>query len=150
MARAVVVTSVKAATTRESRAFDSLHPSSDAPNGSPILPWQFPTKAIISPVGARLQLFWRNWQAVGAEDWVLNVLQKGYKLHFTTKIRLSPTPIVFQEPRDPFMISTKHNIIMEYLEKGAIERVPPPISPSFYSFIFLRQKKSGKWRTIIT
>jgi hypothetical protein len=86
---------------------------------------------------------------VGAEDWVLNVLQEGYTLHFNSQIRLSPTPIVFQEPRDPFMISTKHNIIMEYLEKGAIERVLPPISPGFYSFIFLRQKKSGKWRAII-
>jgi hypothetical protein len=82
------------------------------PLSPPILPWELPMKAILAPVGGQLQLFWENWQILGAEDWVLNVLQKGYSLHFNHQIQLSPTPIGFQEPMDPVMASTKHAIIM--------------------------------------
>jgi hypothetical protein len=48
--------SVKAEATKPNRVFDSLPTLSVDLHGPPILPWQFPTKAIISPVGARLQL----------------------------------------------------------------------------------------------
>jgi hypothetical protein len=35
------------------------------------------------------------------------------------------------------------------LDKNAIEIVDSPNTPGFYSLIFLRQKKNGKWRAII-
>jgi hypothetical protein len=131
------------------RAFDSLQAPPPDPTVNPILPWKFPIVANLSPVGGRLQYFWRNWQTVGAEDWVLNVLRKGYSLHFNQRIQLSPIPIEFGENRDPMVREIKHGIIMEYLEKEAIEVAPTPLSPGFYASIFLRQKKSGKWRAII-
>jgi hypothetical protein len=131
------------------RVFDILKTPSANPTGNPILPWNFPIPAIHLPVGGRLQLFWENWQEMGVEDWVVNVLRKGYTLRFCQRVHLSPVPIVFQEPRDPMVSEIKHSIIMEYLDKQAIEVAPTPLSPGFYSFIFLRQKKSGKWRGII-
>jgi hypothetical protein len=113
------------------RGFDIPHtPPSDL-TGNPILPWEFPIQAIHSPVGGRLQYFWTNWQMVGS--WVLNVLRKGYKLHFSQIIQLSPIPIEFQKTRDPVIADLKHGIIMEYLKKDAIEVAPSPLSPGFYS-----------------
>ena len=132
------------------RVFDSPHtPPSDLA-GNPILPWKFPITVIHSPVGGRLQLFSKIWQAVGAEDWVLNVLWKGYTLNFFQRVQLSPVPIEFQESKDPMIVETKHKIIMEYLDKEAIEIALTPLSPGFYSFNFLRQKKSEKWGAIIS
>jgi hypothetical protein len=131
------------------RAPDIVNPLPQNPADNPILPWEFPIRVIHSPVGGRLQYFWRNWQVVGPEDWVLNVLREGYTLHFSQRIQLSPVPIEFVEPRDPMVAGIKHTIIMEYLDKEAIEVAPTPLTPGFYSFIFLCQKKSGKWRAII-
>ncbi len=39
-----------------------------------------PIPCVPGPVGARLQSYWRNWHAMGAEQWVVNVLRDGYTI----------------------------------------------------------------------
>jgi hypothetical protein len=131
--------------------FDSLHvapPVHLAPS-YPKLPWSFLPLDSSLPVGGRLSLFWENWQIMGAESWVLRVLREGYSLNFVKLPKLSDHPVCFRERVDPLRIAAKDLIIKEFFQKGAIEVVPLPLGPGFYSSVFLVPKPNGKWRLII-
>lgn len=124
-----------------------LPPSSgqDAPPPLPSLPVAF----FPGPVGARLGDFWLNWQHIGAEDWVVQVLRGGYYLPFgeelppltasPPELSYGPSHALFQELQDQ---------VQKLLDKRAIEPVLDQ-SPGFYSRLFLAPKKSGEWRPVI-
>lgn len=93
-------------------------------------------------MGGRLRLFWQNWEVIGADDWVLSVLQDGYYLPFTDQVPTTASPPalgysshhpLFQELRDQ---------VDHLLTKEAIEQVFDP-TPGFYSRLFLAPKKGG-------
>ena len=46
-------------------------------------------------VGGCLSVHWRHWHAIGAESWVLSVLQDGYCIPFVDSPPLARTPISF-------------------------------------------------------
>ena len=99
-------------------------------------------------MGGRLHHFWENWVTIGADDWVLSVLRKGYYLPLESHVPLtsSPPPMgynpfhpLFQELREQLQI---------LITKDAVEEVHDH-SPGFYSRLFLAPKKGGEWRPVI-
>ena len=48
-----------------------------------------PAVVLDLPVGARLQNFWRTWEALGAGLKVLKILKQGYILPFWTRLNLA-------------------------------------------------------------
>ena len=95
-------------------------------------------------MGGRLNLFVAEWSSIGVDDWVHSVIKNGLPLEFESYPFLSLTPI---------HLSQKHpdisKAIRQLLEKGAVERVVNPLSPGFYSRLFLVPKKDGSLRPII-
>ena len=114
----------------------------------PPLP-DFPVPALNnSPVGAQLQLYWRNWQHIFADPWVISVLRDGYFLPFS----VDPLPLT----SDPSLLSysCSHPLFQELtsqvqalLVKGAVEQTD--FSLGFYSRLFLVPKQNGDWHPFI-
>ena len=77
-------------------------------------------------IAGRLSKFSGAWSEIGADPWVMRIVQLGYKIPFVT---LPPQSV------------------QELWNKGAIE--PAPLSPGFYSRLFLVRKATGEWRPII-
>lgn len=101
------------------------------------------------PVGSRLQLYWRNWRSINAEEWVISVLRDGYFLPFDgdlPPLTVSPPVMSYglHHPRFQALVDQ----VQALLEKGAIEPVRDE-SPGFYSRLFLAPKKNGEWRPVI-
>jgi len=99
-------------------------------------------------VGGRLQSYWRNWELINANPWVISVLSKGYLLPLEDDVPLtsSPPPLGYQLHHPLFAELRAQLQIM--LAKQAIEEVPDS-SPGFYSRLFLAPKKNGEWRPVI-
>ena len=104
-------------------------------------------------VGGCLSLHWRQWQAIGAEQWVVSVLSEGYRIPFQHRLPppppLASSPVLF--PTYPFDSPNALALYQEVetmISKGALERVPDP-GPGFYSHLFLVEKVSGGWRPVI-
>ena len=101
-------------------------------------------------VGGRLAPHWRQWQAIGAETWVVTVLRDGYRVPFTDSPPLfSRTPVSFPtywagSPRAQALWQE----VEAMLAKGALEIALDP-GPGFYSRLFLVEKASGGWRPVI-
>ena len=96
----------------------------------------------------RLQLYWRNWQRISANPWVISVLRDGYYLPFSA----DPPPLTSDPPLLSY--SRSHPLFQELtsqvqalLAKGAIEQTD--FSPGFYSRLFLAPKQNGDWRPVI-
>ena len=101
-------------------------------------------------VGGCLSLHWRQWQAIGAESWVLAVLRDGYRIPFgdlPTPLARSPVSFPTYRPGSP-RAQALHQEVESMILKGALEIVPDP-GPSFYSRLFLVEKASGGWRPVI-
>ena len=110
----------------------------------------FPVPPFVGPVGSRLHHFWKNWQAMGADGWVVRVLRCGYTLPFGVDHPPLTTVPSFQ---DTYRVgSERHTALLQQvtalLQKQAIELVSVP-GPSFYSRLFVTPKRSGEWRPII-
>lgn len=119
--------------------------SLDTPPALPV----FPVPLQDGPVGARLGLYWQNWQTIGAEPWVISVLRGGYRLQFdnvTPPLTSSPTELSY---------STSHPLFQELLsqvQKLLLKKAVEPVdirSSGFYSRLFLAPKKNGDWRPVI-
>ena len=101
-------------------------------------------------VGACLSVHWRRWQAIGAESWVLSVLQDGYRSPFLdSPPPLVRTPISFPtyrlgSPRSLFLGQE----IEKMLAKDALEIVLDA-GPGFYSRLFLVEKATGRWLLVV-
>ena len=99
-------------------------------------------------MGGRLQLFWRNWRLIGADDWVISVLRDGYRLPFTDVVPVtSSPPHLGYLPSHPLFQELRHQVDI-LIEKQAVEPVSLS-TPGFYSRLFLAPKKGGEWRPVI-
>ena len=77
----------------------------------------------------------------------MRIVQWGYKIPFVT---LPPLRSQGQEttyPKGSLKWSSLNQSVQELRNKGAIE--PAPLSPGFYSRLFLVRKATGEWRPII-
>ena len=100
-------------------------------------------------MGARLGLYWQNWEAIDADDWVTSILKGGYFLPFD-----GDPPLLTTDPLE-LSYSVSHKLFQELrtqlqklLDKDAVEEVQND-SPGFYSRLFLTTKKTGGWRPVI-
>ena len=97
------------------------------------------------PVGGRLQKFWKVWQDLGADPWVVSTIKHGYAIEFIHQPPLSTTPIFGLNSNHP-QVKVE---ILKMIQKGALEEVLNPFSPGFYSRIFVVPKKTGDLRPVI-
>ena len=100
-------------------------------------------------VGACLLRFTPQWNAITEDSWVRNVVARGYILPFKSQPPLSISPVDIQLPGDTDKCRILDTEILTMSQKQAIEPVTQPLSPGFYSHIFLVPKKNGKWRPVI-
>ena len=109
------------------------------------------TSCLDPPVGGRLQHFWKEWERRGAHGWIVTMLRWGYRLQWVdnTPPPLSWTPTVISRYQDPSLDLALGIAIKDLLGKAAVEEVPHPPSPGFYSRLFLTPKATGGWRPII-
>ena len=101
-------------------------------------------------VGGCLAPHWRQWQAIGAETWVVTVLRDGYRVPFkNSPPPLSRTQVSFPTYRagSPRAQALRQEV-EGMLAKGALEIARDP-GPGFYSRLFLVEKASGSWRPVI-
>ena len=98
-------------------------------------------------IAGRLSKFSGAWSEIGADPGVMRIVQWGYKIPFVT---LPPLRFQGQEttyPKGSLKWSSLNQSVQELRNKGAIE--PAPLSPGFYSRLFLVRKATGEWRPII-
>ena len=97
------------------------------------------------PVGARLQHFLPNWQAMTDDPWILKTI-RGYSLELTSTPRQHhPTPPIALNQEKSAALTAE---IDKLLQKEAIR--PVKASPGeFLSPIFLVPKADGSWRPVI-
>ena len=100
-------------------------------------------------VGGCLSPHWRQWQAIGAETWVVTVLWDGYRVPVTDSPPLARTPVSFPTYRagSPRAQALRQEV-EAMLAKGALEIARDP-GPGFYSRLFLVEKATGGWRPVI-
>ena len=101
-------------------------------------------------VGGCLARHWRQWQAIGAETWVVTVLWDGYRVPFMdSPPPLARTPVLFPTYRTG---SPRAQALWQEVEamlaKGTLEIARDP-GPGFYSRLFLVEKATGGWRPVI-
>ena len=98
------------------------------------------------PCGGRLQFFIGAWSKITQDPWVLQVV-RGYQLDFS-----SHPPLHRPRYTQPALARNQKQAmeaeIQSLLEKQAIVRLTPPLSPGFYSSVFVVPKKDGGWRPI--
>ena len=98
-------------------------------------------------IAGRLSKFSGAWSEIGADPWVMRIVQWGYKIPF---VMLPPLRLQGQEttyPKGSLKWSSLNQSVQELRNKGAIE--PAPLTPGFYSRLFLVRKATGEWRPII-
>ena len=98
-------------------------------------------------IAGRLSKFSGAWSEIGADPWVMHIVQWGYRIPFVT---LPPLKLQGQEityPKGSLKWSSLNQSVQELRNKGAIE--PAPLYPGFYSRLFLVRKATGEWRPII-
>ena len=97
------------------------------------------------PVGARLQHFLPNWQAITDDPWILNTI-RGYSLELTSTPRQHhPTPPIALNQEKSAALTAE---IDKLLQKEAIRPVKASLG-EFLSPIFLVPKADGSWRPVI-
>ena len=94
-------------------------------------------------VGGCLARHWRQWQAIGAETWVVTVLRDGYRVPFKdSPPPLSRTPVSFPTYRAGSPRAQALRQEVEAMLAGALEIARDP-GPGFYSRLFLVEKATG-------
>jgi hypothetical protein len=73
----------------------------------------------------------------------------GLELRFQSRPPLSSVPLNMSVTRDPDSNLLHQEEVHTLLQKGAVELVNPPLTPGFYSHLFLVPKKNGKMRPVI-
>lgn len=101
-------------------------------------------------MGGRLRYFWRVWETLGVDPWLVSTLKTGYKLEFDKTPPLRKVPLVFPLPSDSTKREALFALLEGLLEKKVVEKVRNPDTPGFYSRFFVTPKKeTGKWRAIL-
>ena len=98
-----------------------------------------------TPVRGRLSKFVEGWKHITNDTYVLSIIAKGYRLHFTNPPLLRQNPWEISSPQGLEEILGMREQITLMLQKNAITEVPSN-SPGFYSNVFLVHKASGGWR----
>jgi hypothetical protein len=98
-------------------------------------------------VGGRLQQFYINWTALKIDKWILQTIRHGLRIRFLSNppLKNHPTPII------PYNVQQKELLdeeIESLMKKGAIEVTPNPLTPGFYSNMFVIPKKNGGRRPV--
>ena len=101
------------------------------------------------PVGARLQIFWQVWQALGASPGVVQILREGYTLPFRIRPKLARFPTVVSCYVNPHRNSYLLEALHQLTGKNAIELVQNQKSLGFFNRLFLVPKPNNKWRPIL-
>ena len=100
------------------------------------------------PVGGRLLKFSKIWGTFCRDKWVLDVIERGYRMEFLEITRFGgivKSPIPLDKVSRDLLLGE----VTDMLAKSAIRRVPFNPRSGFYSRIFLAPKKNGKWRPVI-
>lgn len=100
------------------------------------------------PVGGRLQFYQDAWTQITNSKWILNIIQNGFRIPFTTAPPLCHTTSTL---RFPTATTTQaqtsiENEIRSLLEKKAIEKTH---GPGFRSHLFAVPKKTGDLRPVL-
>ena len=92
-------------------------------------------------VGGCFSAFWKMWDKISPDPWVVQVIREGYQIPFRELPPLSPRPIAFQtyHPSTP-QFQALDQEISQMLEKGAIEVPPEPLISGYYARIFVVPK----------
>ena len=102
------------------------------------------------PVGARLALFHPQWTALFPRSaWLLQTIQEGVSLSFTSPPPLTRHPTPIQLPANSLKRQTLLDEVVKLLQKKALVEVSMPHSIGFYSHLFLVPKPGGRWRPVI-
>ena len=101
-------------------------------------------------IGGCLRLFWQVWARKGKDPWVSTVLKEGYQIPFLSLPPLSSSPVNFNsyQKGSPQFLALEVEI-QKLIQKAAVEEIVPPLTPGFYSRIFVVKKREGEWRPII-
>ena len=110
--------------------------------GAPTLPSQ------PSQIGGRLKRYYKGWQLITEDKFLLRTLTRGYRLPFRSRVPLTRRPQYTPLPADPQKRLALQSEIYALLHKGAIEPVYDD-SPGFYSRLFVVPKKEGTYRPVI-
>jgi hypothetical protein len=130
------------------RRYDSAPASlSAAPDSIPESLMKILKQHEAEPVGACLKGKESVWAEAGASPWLQNVVQEGYFPAFIETPNTTSCP--------PFTVHSMEKtkqldeIVSQLLAKKAIVRIKNPQSdPGFYSYFFVRPKKTGGLRPI--
>jgi len=96
------------------------------------------------PVGARLLNHVPHWKEITNDPWVLKIVTEGYRIPFEVLPPLACVPPPILNSANPAL----HEEVTLLLLKDAIRPAPLPLTPGFYSSIFVVPKKTGGNRLI--
>lgn len=83
------------------------------------------------------------------DPWLLEVVERGLQLSFTSPPPLVRRPKWIAVPHSPEKAAALRQEVVALLEKQAIEVVRDTASPGFYSHLFVVPKPGGRWRPVI-
>ena len=104
--------------------------------------------ALDLPVGARLQSFWKTWDALGVGPKALNILKQGYILSFWTRPNLIRSRTViscYVNPHRNYLLEALYQL----MNKNAVEPVFEIRNLVFFKQFFLVLKPNNRWRPIL-
>ena len=101
------------------------------------------------PVGARLLQFSLQWHRLITDSWVLDKIDQGLRISFSSPPPLTSLPRWTRVPSDPSKALALRTEVQSLLDKAAVEILPPPYPPGFFSTLFLVPKPDGRWRPVI-
>ena len=100
-------------------------------------------------LGSRLQQYAKVWHNLHVHPRVVGLLNEGYLLPFKIRPKLSKIPLILSHYRNAHKEKILTDTVQDLLQKGAITKVLDPITPGFYSRVFLVPKPNQKWRPVI-
>lgn len=99
----------------------------------------------IRPVGGRLRFFYRNWEKISHDPWILDTV-------LGCKVDLSSNPHQNREPHAPSLEADKAEALNMELEKLQDKEAIEPTSQgplTYVSPMFVVPKSDGSWRPVI-
>ena len=101
-------------------------------------------------VGGRLLLFAETWEQLNPGPWVLETIQSGYKIEFSSRPPQDQLMKVTRVPTDLDQRKALTKELAELLRKRAIQIVPEGSPEKLYrSSFFLTRKAENLWRPIL-
>ena len=108
-----------------------------------------PHAVLNPPVGARLNLCWEKWEALGSTPKVVTTLREGYVLPFRFRPNLTRSPTVISKYHNPTKQSFLVEALYQLINKNAVEPVENQKSLGFYNRLFLVPKPNNQWRPVL-